>query len=157
MELIRLRVLVLLMLFLIVACGNEVEGTDLTQVFVDGLSVGMAESSIDFSNYTKTDRYSGKETYHFEEIVIDVQKSKITYLFSRFDEGNTSISVNGHTSLTSIEEVTELLGTNFKTTWADREQGLKQQVYYDWESHLKIYFVYSNVDQILRWIKIYNL
>ena len=73
-------------------------------------------------------------------------------MFGRFDENKTVISVNGRRNLRNINEVSEILGLNYKEKWKNRDLKLKQHVYFDNRNNIKAEFIYSTFDDSLVWI-----
>ncbi|MHB9923324.1 hypothetical protein CF091_07340 [Clostridium botulinum] len=85
---------------------------------------------------------------------MNVNNNLVDYLFSRFDENKTTISVNEKFNLIKIDEVSDILGNNFDKKWYDKERGLKTYEYYDYENNIEVNFVYSDYDNTLTWIKL---
>lgn len=73
-------------------------------------------------------------------------------MFGRFDENRTVISVNSRRNLRSINEVSDILGENYKEKWKDRELKLKEHVYFDNRNNIKAEFIYSIFDDSLVWV-----
>ena len=88
----------------------------------------------------------------FEEIIIDSKNNKINYLFGKFDENRIVISVNDKRNLNYIDEIKQILGDNYKEKWKDREQNLKEYIYFDKINNIKAEFVYVSFDESLVWI-----
>ena len=88
----------------------------------------------------------------FEELIIDSEDNKVKYLFGRFDEKRIVISINNKRNLSYIYEVSEILGYNYKEKWKDREQQLKEYIYYDNINGIKAEFIYSDFDSSLAWV-----
>lgn len=134
--------------------SSKVETTDLSNISVDSITIGSNIKSVDLTKYTDSDRYSGNYTYKFEEIVINTKDDMVDYLFARFDENDTTISINGSINLTNIDDVEDVLGNNFEDKWYDKEQGLRAYVYYDYENKIEAKFVYIDYNYYLTWIKL---
>lgn len=133
--------------------GNHVEDTDLTHISIDHFKVNETLDDTQIEKYTESDRYSGKYKYKFDEIVIDVNdQNQIDYLFARFDETSISISVNENDRLTTIDQVSHLLGNNYKREIADSEQKLSKYIYYDRANGIKAEFIYQDLNSNLLWI-----
>ena len=153
------KVILIMAFFILSVCmsacsvGTDIESTDLTDIAIDGLQIGQQPDAESLEGYTESDRYSGHYKYKFEDIIIDTDKdNKITYLFGRFDE--SSISVNGKSNLSYVDEVTEVLGDSYSEQVYDWEQHLSQHIYFDQENGSKTEFVYSDFDGSLIWLVI---
>lgn len=139
-------------IMLLTGCDKKLETTDLSNIYLDNMTIGMKINKDDLTNYTDSDRYSYDYKYKFEEIVIDTNDDdEINYLFARFDEDYIEIKVNDK-SLNKIEDVQNVLGNNYQNKNYDREQQLKEYVYKDNDKNIKAEFVYSTNDNSLHWI-----
>ena len=139
-------------IILLTGCDKKLETTDLSNIYLDNMTIGMKINKDDLTNYTDSDRYSYDYKYKFEEIVIDTNDDdEINYLFARFDEDYIEIKVNDK-SLNKIEDVQNVLGNNYQNKNYDREQQLKEYVYKDNDKNIKAEFVYSTNDNSLYWI-----
>ena len=139
---------------IITGCSDNTsfKSTELNNVFIDNLNIGSSIQNINLKKYTESNRYSGDYMCKFEELIIDSKDNKINYLFGRFDENKTVISVNGRRNLRNINEVSEILGLNYKEKWKNRDLKLKQHVYFDNRNNIKAEFIYSTFDDSLVWI-----
>ena len=143
----------LFFVILFISCGNSLENTDLSNIKLDNMQVGDIISEKDLSKYNNSDRYGTKTKYTFEEICIDVDnKEAINYLFARFDEDYINISINNKNNLKLIKHIENILGNNFKDKKYDSEQQLREHIYIDEVNNIKARFIYSQYDDILRWI-----
>ena len=152
----------LLFIVLFQGCGNSntsIETTDLGNIEIDNISIGTSSAEVNFDIYTESDRYSGDYKYIYDEIVMGENEStnKINYIFSRFDEDKTTISINNNSQLKTIQDISNILGKNYNEKWEDREQGLKSHVYYDNMRNIKAEFIYVSYDNSLSWIRISKL
>ena len=139
-------------IMLLTGCDKKLETTNLSNIYLDNMTIGMKINKDDLTNYTDSDRYSYDYKYKFEEIVIDTNDDdEINYLFARFDEDYIEIKVNDK-SLNKIEDVQNVLGNNYQNKNYDREQQLKEYVYKDNDKNIKAEFVYSTNDNSLYWI-----
>jgi hypothetical protein len=139
-------------IMLLTGCDKKLETTNLSNIYLDNMTIGMKINKDDLTNYTDSDRYSYDYKYMFEEIVIDTNDDdEINYLFARFDEDYIEIKVNDK-SLNKIEDVQNVLGNNYQNKNYDREQQLKEYVYKDNDRNIKAEFVYSTNDNSLYWI-----
>ena len=139
-------------IMLLTGCDKKLETTNLSNIYLDNMTIGMKINKDDLTNYTDSDRYSYDYKYKFEEIVIDTNDDdEINYLFARFDEDYIEIKVNDK-SLNKIEDVQNVLGNNYQNKNYDREQQLREYVYKDNDKNIKAEFVYSTNDNSLYWI-----
>lgn len=139
-------------IMLFTGCNKELETTDLSNIYLDNMTIGMKINKDNLINYTDSDKYSYNYKYKFEEIVIDINDNdEINYLFARFDEDYVEIKVNDK-SLKKIEDVKKILGNNYQNRNYDREQQLKEYVYHDNDKKIKAEFIYSSNDNSLCWI-----
>ena len=124
-------------IMLLTGCDKKLETTNLSNIYLDNMTIGMKINKDDLTNYTDSDRYSYDYKYKFEEIVIDTNDDdEINYLFARFDEDYIEIKVNDK-SLNKIEDVQNVLGNNYQNKNYDREQQLKEYVYKDNDKNIK--------------------
>ena len=137
-----------------VGCNNmsNIKSTELNNIYVDNLNIGSSIKKINLNKYTESNNYLGDYTCKFEELIIDSKDNKINYLFGRFDENRTVISVNSRRNLRSINEVSDILGENYKEKWKDRELKLQEHVYFDNRNNIKAEFIYSIFDDSLVWV-----
>ena len=137
-----------------VGCNNmsKIKSTELNNIYIDNLNIGSSIKKINLNKYTESNECLGDYTCEFEELIIDSKDNKINYLFGRFDENKTVISVNSRRDLRSINEISETLGVNYKEKWKDRELKLKQHVYFDNRNNIKAEFIYSTFDDSLVWV-----
>lgn len=139
---------------LIITLSNieKLNNTNLSNIYLDNLSITQKLNIEDLNKYTKSDRYSYDYKYKFEEIVIDTDSyENINYLFARFDEDYIDIKVNNE-SLTNINDLIKILGNNYKDKNYDREQQLREYIYTDYENGIQAEFIYSENDNSLTWI-----
>lgn len=139
---------------LFISCSNiaNIKSTDLNNIFIDNLNIGSSIKKINLNKYTESNAFLGDYTCKFEEIIIDSKNNKINYLFGKFDENRTVISVNDKRNLNYINEIKQILGDNYKEKWKDREQNLKEYIYFDKINNIKAEFVYVSFDESLVWI-----
>ena len=147
----RLSVLLLSVLcgLLLAGCAPR-RSTDLSGILVDGKAPGADFASLDLSRYHESDRYTGKQTYRFEELVLDERNGAVCYLFARMDEG-VAVTVKGEQP-TTLTQLTELLGEGYTDDSYDREQQLRARRYADAERGVTAEFVYSRLDETLLWV-----
>lgn len=115
----------------------------LNSIFILLLIAGCSDSfdvkSTNLSNVT------------IDNLMVDSNQGEI---FGNIIENKNNISVNGVEKLTNINEVTDILGNNFKEEWYDKEQGLMAHEYRDNTNNIKAIFIYSKFDEKLVWLKL---
>ena len=137
-----LTALFVLTMLLFAACGNDVPSVDLSQITFDGVTVGDDFNKIETEKYTPSDRYPESENlYAFEEWRVRVDGDLITEITASYPL--IDISVNGKKDCFALEDVTNILGDGYVSSWYDREQSLMQIEYADKENALKCAFVYD--------------
>lgn len=144
---------------------SMVKTTDLSQIEIDGISVGENVSLLDLNKYTETDGYNPAYRYRFDELVLDTDdEDSICYIYSRFDENKTDIMINSIDTSQSIDDITRILGNNFYEKNQDREQMLKKHIYYDRINNITAEFIYadfgddsSKYNNKLCWIRIFRI
>ena len=52
---------------------------------------------------------------------------------------------NKESKFEDINQITDVLGTNYKEYWYDKEQGLKSHEYIDNKNNIKVNFVYIGI------------
>ncbi len=137
-----------------ISCSNisNIKSTELNNIFIDNLNIGSSIKKINLNKYTESNAFLGDYMCKFEEIIIDSKNNKINYLFGKFDENRIVISVNDKRNLNYIDEIKQILGDNYKEKWKDREQNLKEYIYFDKINNIKAEFVYVSFDESLVWI-----
>ena len=137
-----------------ISCSNisNIKSTELNNIFIDNLNIGSSIKKINLNKYTESNACLGDYMCKFEEIIIDLKNNKINYLFGKFDENRIVISVNDKRNLNYIDEIKQILGDNYKEKWKDREQNLKEYIYFDKINNIKAEFVYVSFDESLVWI-----
>ena len=115
----------------------------------DGVSVGDSFGQIETEKYTVKSNVPSQYTYNYEEWRLSVEDSTITAIMASF--GQVSISINGNEDCSSVDNVINVLGDNFSSTWYDKEQGLMQLQYLDQENGIQCAFVYNKYSNDLVW------
>ena len=152
MKKILILPLIIISVIILTGCNKKIESTDLTNIYLDDMTIDMKIDLKKLSNYTTTDRYSGNYKYKFEEIIIDTNKdNKINYLFAKLDNNTVDIKINNN-KIKTIDEVSNILGNNYQDKTYDREQQLKEYIYIDKENKIKAEFVYLTWDKHVVWI-----
>lgn len=154
----KITILILNCIFILsimIGCSNnsKLGTTNLSNITIDNLSIGSYQGEIDVTKYT-TDSNTGNYTYIFDEITINLTNEKVDYISGSFIENKINISINENSGISNINEVTDILGSNFKEQWHDKEQGLMAHEYQDNANNIKAIFIYSNYDDKLVWLKL---
>lgn len=131
---------------------RRLKTTDLSNITADQIEIGARVQDIDLSSYP-ADRpnITGDYDYFFNQIRIGVNSENKVRSFTAAN-GATTLSINDHTKISTIDEVTELLGNHYLDKMQDREQGLKKHIYYDAKTGLMAEFIYSNYDGSIAWV-----
>lgn len=141
-------------LLLLVAC-TSVESTDLNNIKIDNISLGKSINKLDLSKYEAKDMKDSEYNYEFKELQIktnannDVDKICLEAFEHNF------LSIDGKNDFENIEQITDILGSNYKEYWYDNGQGLRSHEYIDKENSIKANFVYietSNHQNKLNWV-----
>ena len=144
-----LGVLLIFTVLALSSCGNDVQSVDLSQVTFEGVSVGDNFEQIDTDKYTVKQNASSDYTYNYEEWRISVDNGAITEIMASF--GQVSISINGKEDCRSVDDIISVLGENYRSSWYDREQSLRQIQYSDKENGIQCAFVYDKNSSDLVW------
>ncbi|RVT62697.1 hypothetical protein [Niallia taxi] len=79
--------------------------------------------NVDLNLYKKSDRFSSKAKYRYEEILIDTNENKrINYVFGFFCEN--TVEINGEFNLKNINDTVRILGENLKESKLVRQNKL---------------------------------
>lgn len=149
----------MLIMIFCTACSSEgqvkkvtSESTNLSDVNVNDIVLGVSGSSLDLSKYTTIpiEQTAGdKNTLYFEELQITTNNDGIVTLVKGIVGDGTQVNVN-NSQPTSINEVISQLGTNYNEYWFDREQNIKAYTYYD--NTKKMYATFAAFDNNLIWL-----
>ena len=86
MKRVKILIMILLIMGLFTGCSNlKSEHVDLSNITVDNIKIGTDISNIDFSKYTKSNKYSGDYRYKFDELLLNTNKDKVSFIFTRLD------------------------------------------------------------------------
>ena len=145
--------IIIISLLMLVAC-TSIESTDLSNIKIDNILLGQAIDNVDLSKYKLTDEYDNEYNYTFKGLQLKINDSnnidKIWVNMIEYD----FLSIDKENKFENIDQITDLLGANYKEYWYDKEQGLKSHEYIDGEAKIKINFVYnglSNQEKELVW------
>ena len=134
--------IILMGIIFLTGCDKKIKTTDLSNIYLDNMTIGTKINSENLSNYTKSDRYSGNYKYKFDEIVINTNdNNEIDYLYARFDEDYIDIKINDKT-IKKINEVKKILGNNYQDKSYDNNQQLREYIYKDNDKNIKVEFIY---------------
>ena len=91
----KIVVMILLIMGLLTGCSDsKSEHVDLSNLTVDNIKMGSDINKIDFSKYTRSNKYSGDYRYKFDELLINTNKDKVSFIFTRLDEKGTEFKIN---------------------------------------------------------------
>lgn len=129
--------------FIVFCKDHSIQSTNLSEVYIDGLTVENSLEKFDNTKYTETDRYND-ETYSFvsEEIMIANKNHKISEIYGRV--GKVIITINGDRVVDDLEDIVSKLGNNYVKSNFDSEQLLKQYSYIDKANNIKVSFIYRD-------------
>lgn len=136
---------------------QKLETTDLSNIAIDQIQIGSDVNEIDLSIYP-ADRANtlGDYNYFFNQIRIGVDSENKVHSFSA-SNGIGILSINGCTTISTIEDITELLGQNYLDKSQDREQQLRKYIYYDSKTDIVAEFIYSNYDGYIAWVTLWKV
>ena len=126
---------------MLVAC-TSVESTDLNSIKIDNISLGQSINRLDLSKYESKDEIDNEYNYEFKELQIKTNTNNdIDKIWLNILEYNL-LSINKENKFEDINQITDILGSNYKEYWYDKEQGLKSHKYIDNKNNIKVNFVY---------------
>jgi hypothetical protein len=146
-------ILILLgIVFSLTACNSNIDTTDLSSIKIDDIRAGESIFDVNLEGYTKSERFTEKEdTNNFEELRITTNKDGIITQIHA-NNNDTKLLINDKEGFKDIDDITSVLGENYKNGWYDREQSLKENKYIDYENKLEASFVYDDNGRNLVWI-----
>ena len=117
---------ILAVVFLVTVLGTKyyfydsdyaVKKTDLSDISIDGIRIGMNINEIDTSKYTTSDEIIDKCNYNFEEISFKTDsKGKIIYIVADFKKINLDIGQEENKEkISKVNGIFKELGSNYKT------------------------------------------
>lgn len=129
---------------MLVAC-TSVESTDLNSIKIDNISLGQSINGLDLSKYESKDEIDNEYNYEFKELQIKTNTNNdIDKICLNISEYNF-LSISKDNNFKSIDQITNILGVNYKEYWYDKEQGLKSHEYLDNKNNIKVNFVYNGI------------
>lgn len=129
---------------MLVAC-TYVKSTDLNSIKIDNISLRQPINRLDLSKYESKDEVDNEYNYEFKGLQIktnsnnDIEKIWLNILEYSF------LSINKENKFEDINQITNILGVNYKEYWYDKEQGLKSHEYLDNKNNIKVNFVYNTI------------
>ncbi|MGL5575577.1 MAG: hypothetical protein ACRDCW_08560 [Sarcina sp.] len=135
--------LISIMLLIPTSCGS-VKSTDLKNVSWDNIKLGANIKTLDLSKYEVKNEIDNDYNYEFKELQLKTKDNKVDKIHLYLQE-DSLLSINEETNLKTINDVTKILGFNYKEYWFDKEQSLKTFEYNDTTSNIKINFVYNGL------------
>ena len=156
MKKVNILVIMLLVMSLLSGCFNDKSSsTNLSNISADNIKINSNVNNIDFSKYTKSNKYQGDYRYKFDELLINTTKDKVSFMFIRLDNNKIDFKINSKGSIKNISDVTNLLGSYFKDSLENKDKSLRKRTYYDKTRGIKADFIYSDIDEKLYWVEIY--
>lgn len=134
--------------------------TDLSNIAIDKIQIGSYINDIDLSIYPSDNPKNtwGEYNYFFNTIRIGVDEhNKVCSITAQHE--TVSFFIN-NIKISSIDQVTNLLGSSYLDKSQDREQKLRKHVYYDSKTNTIaefIYPVYDDYDKFIIWITLKKL
>lgn len=129
---------------MLVAC-TSVESTDLNSIKIDNISLGQSINGLDLSKYESKDEIDNEYNYEFKELQIKTNTNNdIDKICLNISEYNF-LSISKENNFKNIDQITNILGVNYKEYWYDKEQGLKSHEYLDNKNNIKVNFVYNGI------------
>lgn len=129
---------------MLVAC-TSIESTDLNSIKIDNISLGQSINRLDLSKYESKDEIDNEYNYEFKELQIKTNTNNdIDKIWLNILEYNL-LYINKESKFEDINQITDVLGTNYKEYWYDKEQGLKSHEYIDNKNNIKVNFVYIGI------------
>ena len=139
-------VLISISLLMLTGCGS-IESTNLDNIKVDNISLGQSFDTLDLSKYEARDHISNEYNYEFKELQLKTNDSNnVDKIWSYMLDYNF-LSINEKGNFKNIEQITNILGSNYKESWHNMEQGLKSHVYIDNKLNITVKFVYSDISE----------
>ncbi|OGO79333.1 MAG: hypothetical protein A2Y23_00920 [Clostridiales bacterium GWB2_37_7] len=132
--------------------------TDLSNISIDMIEIGSNIEDVDLSTYQKSDRFKNKNgdfTYYFNELVLDIDANKVSYIFA-FNK-DVVLSIYGNKGISTIDEITDLLGKNYLEKAEDNGQRLMKHIYKDSQIGVVAEFIYSDYDRQFVWITLRSI
>ncbi|EQK41519.1 hypothetical protein C671_2727 [[Clostridium] bifermentans ATCC 19299] len=143
--------MILLLLVLVINYNGFIEtvkeyninSTNLSEVYIDGLIVGDSIEKFDINKYKATDMYKD-DNYNFisEEIRIFEKNNRINKIYG--EANKIDISIDGEKNIKNLDDVVSRLGNDYVKSDADNEQLLKKYTYIDKSNKIKLSFIYRD-------------
>ncbi|GHU74181.1 hypothetical protein AGMMS49992_14890 [Clostridia bacterium] len=134
-----------------VKTDSGIQSTDLSNIEIDGLKIGVSIDNADLTKYTPADIANSEYTYDYNEIRIAVDENGlITRLCGTFSAIPFSLNNNAYPS--TIDETIDILGENYNNYWFDSEQKIKANTYIDKGNFVTFTIAYSTINNELVWV-----
>lgn len=147
---------ILAVVFLVTVLGTKyyfydsdyaVKKTDLSDISIDGIRIGMNINEIDTSKYTTSDEIIDKCNYNFEEISFKTDsKGKIIYIVADFKKINLDIGQEENKEkISKVNGIFKELGSNYKTGMYKPEENNYWKIarYVDTDDDIYFGIIYS--------------
>lgn len=143
-------ILLILLIYSKTTSLKNIKTTNLSNISCDGMY--LLDEFEDNNNYKPSNKFSEQgNVIYYDECYIKIDESnRIALIHANFND--IDISVNSNNNLNSIDDITEILGTNYKNDWYDKEQQLKQLIYIDHENDIQSTFIYNTYADELVWL-----
>ncbi|MDE6357821.1 MAG: hypothetical protein K2L15_04440, partial [Eubacteriales bacterium] len=128
----------------------NIKSTNLNNIFIDDKintsNIGNLLNKVNLNEYTLTNKYlSKKNTLNFKELSITYnENNEIIKIFYRNIFENNKLKINGKNNILYIKDVINILGKEYKESWYDKTQRLRQIIYKDKNNNLKAQFIFEN-------------
>lgn len=125
------------------------DSTDLSDVLIDGLSIGSPTTDTNPQKYGSSSQLTESHTFEIlspdgskDLLFISLAGSEISFISMAFGHEDIPITINNHT-VSSIEEVSRLLGRAYREDEYDHEHAIMMHRYRDHEHHISASFLYD--------------
>lgn len=146
---------ILAVVFLVTVLGTKyyfydsdyaVKKTDLSDVSIDGIKLGMNISEIDISKYTSKEEVIDKCNYNFNELSIKTDsKGVITYIVANYKNIELDLGQEVTEKISKVNGIWENLGSNYKTEMYKPEENNYWKIsrYVDTDNNIYLGVVFS--------------
>ncbi|MGL5694783.1 MAG: hypothetical protein ACRCXA_11940 [Peptostreptococcaceae bacterium] len=118
----------------------------MNNIKIDNILLGQDIEDLYLSKYESRDKYDNEYNYQFKELQIRTNNNNIDKIWLNISEYDF-LSIDGKNNFKKINQITAILGSNYKEYWYDKEQGLKSHEYIDREAKIKINFIYNDLSE----------
>lgn len=145
----------LIAIFLVTVLGTKyyfydsdyaVKKTDLSNIAIDSIKLGMNISEVDLSKYTAIESVIDKCNYNFEELSLKTDsKGRISYIIANYKKITLDFKEERSEKVSKVNGIWSELGSNYKTDIykPDDNNYWKISKYVDTENSIYLGIVYS--------------